>query len=178
MKTKLLLLILLLAPLVLFSQKKGNSHFFKLMVFNEKQEIMLINFDGSWEVPGSRYADDVTIPSFIDTMSKDHGIEVDNTELAALVTFHHEVREYPTMMFYYHAQYVSGNLTTPSWGKDVKWFSIADAYRLIPFKEMNYIIKATISEKSVLTGAFSIEYNKKTLERTGEFKIINDLKKN
>lgn len=177
MKIKFTLLIVFLFPLILCSQNKGNSHFFKLMVFNEKQEIMLINFDGAWEVPGARYSENSTIPVFIDSMSKKHGIKVKNTELAALVTFHHKVREYPTMMFYYRAQYLSGNLVTPSWGQDVKWFSIEDAYKLIPYQEMNYIIKSIISEKIFLTGALTIEYDKKTSKRTGEFQIIDDLKK-
>lgn len=81
------------------------------------------------------------------------------------------------MMFYYRAQYLSGNLVTPSWGQDVKWFSIEDAYKLIPYQEMNYIIKSIISEKIFLTGALTIEYDKKTSKRTGEFQIIDDLKK-
>jgi hypothetical protein len=178
MKIKFILLILLLVPFALFSQNKGNSHFFKLMVFNENQEILLINFDGSWEIPGARYSDNLTIPNFINDMSKDHGIKIENSELAALVTFHHEIRDYPTMMFYYNAQYLSGNLSTPSWGQDVKWFSIEDAYNAIPYQEMNYIIKSIISENSFLTGAFIIEYDKNTLERTGAFQVIDDLKKN
>lgn len=177
MKAKVISLMILFIPLVLFSQKKGNSHFFKLMVFNENQEILLINFDGSWEIPGARYTDNSTIPVFVDSMSKDHGIETKNTQLAALVTFHHEIRDYPTMMFYYRTQYLSGDLSTPSWGLDVKWFSVEDAYELIPYQEMNYIIKSIISENSFLTGALSIEYNKKTSERTGKFQIIDDLKK-
>jgi hypothetical protein len=111
-------------------------------------------------------------------MSKDHGIEIENSELAALVTFHHEIRDYPTMMFYYRAQYLSGNLSTPSWGQDVKWFSIEDAYNVIPYQEMNYIIKSIMSENSFLTGALSIEYDKNTRERTGEFQILDDLKNN
>lgn len=165
-------------PFPLFCQNKGNSHFFKLMVFNENQEILLINFDGSWEIPGARYSDNSTIPNFINSMSKDHGIEIKNSELAALVTFHHEIRDFPTMMFYYRAQYLSGNLSTPPWGQDVKWFLIEDAYKVIPYQEMNYIMKSIISENSFLTGAFIIEYDKNTSQRTGTFKVIDELRRN
>jgi len=172
-----LLFFLLFTPFVLFSQNKGNSHFFKLLVFNQNQEILLIKFDGSWEIPGSRYSDNSTIPVFLDSMGDDHGIKINKSKLSALVTFHHEIRKYPTMMFYYSAQYVSGDLSTPSWGQDVKWFSIKKAYELIPYQEMNYIIKSIISENSLLTGALIIEYDKASSKRTGSFRIIDDLKK-
>lgn len=163
-------------PMLAFGQNKGNSHFFKLLVQNEKKEILLINFDGSWEIPGSRYADNSTIPVFLDSMAIDHGIKIKDPKLAALVTFHHEVRDYPTMMFYYRAHYVSGELTTPSWGQDVKWFSLDDAYKAIPYQEMNYILKSIINQDTFLEGALTIEYDKKTSKRTGTFKIIDDLK--
>ena len=123
----------LIFPLILLGQNNGNSHFFKLLVQNNNQEILLINFDGNWEIPGSRYSDNSTIPVFLDAMAKDHGIEIEHSNLAALITFHHEVRDRPTMMFYYRTQYVSGDLYTPSWGQDLKWFSLENAYELIPY---------------------------------------------
>jgi ADP-ribose pyrophosphatase YjhB (NUDIX family) len=160
----------------LFGQNNGNSHFFKLLVFNDNQKILLIKFDGSWEIPGARYNTNTTIPVFIDKMAKDHGISIENSKLAAFVTFHHEIRDYPTMMFYYRAQYISGDLSTPSWGQEVKWFSLDDAYKIIPYQEMNYIIKSIIAEKELLTGALRIEYDEKTSQRTGQFDILDDLK--
>jgi len=172
---KFVLTIVLMFPLIVFGQNKGNSHFFKLLVQNDNQEILLINFDGSWEIPGSRYSDNSTIPVFLDSMAKDHGIEIEDSKLAALITFHHEVRDYPTMMFYYRTQYVSGDLSTPSWGQDVKWFSIENACKVIPYKEMSYIIKSIVNQDSFVEGAFIVEYDKNTFKRTGNFRIIDDL---
>ena len=170
-------LLVLFFPMTLLGQNKGNPHFFKLLAFNQNQEILLINFDGSWEIPGSRYDENSTIPKFIDSMAEDHGIKVNGTKLSALVTFHHETRKLPTMMFYYRSNYESGELVTPSWGKDVRWFSLEEAYKVIPYQEMNYIIKSIVSENRLLTGALIIEYDKQTYRRTGSFRIIDPLKK-
>lgn len=171
---KHVLTFLLFFPLAIFGQNEGNSHFFKLIVLNENNEILLINFDGSWEIPGARYSSNNTIPNFVDKMADDHGITIEKTNLEALVTFHHQVRDFPTMMFYYRAQYVSGNLVTPSWGEDVKWFSFEKAYALIPYEEMNYIIKSIFAEKEFITGALEVEYDQNN-KRTGKFKIIEEL---
>ena len=171
---KLYFVFILITTSVVVGQNKGNSHFFKLLVFNKSQEVLLIKFDGSWEIPGARYDTNTTIPEFIAGMAKDHGIAIKNLKLAALATFHHEVRDYPTMMFYYRATHFSGNLKNPSWGQEVKWFSLDDAYKLIPYQEMNYIIKTIVSEKRILTGAFKIIYDKNTLMRTGQFQIMED----
>jgi len=171
---KILFTSVLLLTAFGFAQNSGNSHFTKLLVMNQKQEVLLINFDGSWEIPGSRYKKNTTIPLFLDEMSHDHGIKVKNHKLAALVTFHHEVRDRPTMMLYYTAVYDSGKIKTPSWGQDVKWFKLEDAYKLIPYQEMVHIMKAILKTDEVLTGALTVEYDENT-KRTGTFKIIDPL---
>ena len=176
MKTlRKIFLLILFIPVFSMSQNKGNPHFFKLLAFNENHEILLIKFDGSWEIPGSRFSGDSTMPIFIDGMAKKHGIKVENTKLSAVVTFHHETRKVPTMMFYFQSHYTSGELSTPSWGEDLKWFPAEKAYELIPYEEMNYIIKSIISKDDFLTGAFTIKYDSAG-KRTGKFQIIDDLK--
>lgn len=159
-----------------FSQNKGNPHFFKLLVTNEKNEIMVINWDGEWEIPGTRYRNNTTINECLEEMAKNHGITVKEKQLGALITFHHEVRDLPTMMFYYEAKYDGGELTYPSWESGVKWVTPEEAYKIIPFKEMNYIIKSIIDEEDQLHGAFTINYNHETRKRIG-FEIIEELKK-
>jgi hypothetical protein len=173
---KIALLYFLLLPFFAFSQHNANSHFFKLLVFNQNQEVLLIKFDGEWEIPGSRYKTNTTIPLKLDQMAADHGITIQNHDLKALVTFHHQNRDYPTMMFYYQADFVSGDLVTPSWGQDVKWFTLKKAYELIPYQEMNHIIQSIVKSNDVLEGALEIEYDKSTGKRTGQFKVLEKLK--
>ncbi|MGB5983157.1 MAG: hypothetical protein WBG46_13530 [Nonlabens sp.] len=173
--TILFLGFLLMFCTLALSQNSGNPHFFKLLIMNQKQEILLIDFDGSWEIPGSCYKMDSTIPVFLDEMALDHGVKIQNDRLVALVTFHHEVRDLPTMMFYYTADYFSGNLKTPSWGRNVQWFKLQDAYEIIPFKEMVHIIKSIQKQNDLLSGALKIKYDQNG-KRTGEYEVLDALK--
>lgn len=175
MKTLYTLLLgsLSFVSFVSFAQNSGNPHFFKLIIQNEQKEILLIKYEGAWEVPGSRYKGSKTITEFVEDMGQKHGVVIDDIQLKALVTFHHEIRNYPTMMFYFKAEYRSGELIIPSWGEDVAWYSLEEAYEFIPFPEMNYILK-NISETDLLQGAFKITYDIENEERKG-FEIIQDL---
>jgi len=168
-------LLLSLLSVISFAQNSGNPHFFKVIIQNEQKEILLIKYEGAWEVPGSRYKGSKIITEFVEDMGQKHGVVIDDIQLKALITFHYEIRDYPTMMFYFKAEYKSGELIIPSWGEDVAWFSLEKAYEVIPFPEMNYILK-NLSETDLLQGAFKITYDTKSKERIG-FEIIQDLTK-
>jgi len=171
----ILALLIALGSLSLCAQNAGNPHFFKLIIQNKKKEILLIKYEGAWEIPGARYKKDETITSCLNQMASDHGVSIKKSKLRALVTFHHEVRTNPTIMFYYKVDYEKGELEVPKWGEDVKWFSKEEAYKVIPFPEMNYIIQKVESKKcGLLEGAFKITYDKETKQRKG-FEIIEDL---
>ena len=77
-------------------------------------------------------------------------------------------------MLYYSARYKDGESKIPEWGQDVKWFSLDEVYKLIPYPEMKKIIEK-INEKpeTVWGGALKITYDKVSKKRTG-YEIIED----
>jgi len=174
MKKYIFLLLLFLTHFTLFAQ---NRNFFKLYVTNEKNEVMLIKFDGEWEIPGANYKSSQTISQFLDTMANDHGISIGGKKLRGMITFHHEIRDNPTITLYYSAKYKSGTLNTPNWGQEVKWFSFEEACKIIPYGEMVEIMKKINTNKKTLWGgAIIISYDKETSKRKG-YKILEDFYK-
>jgi hypothetical protein len=173
MKKNALILLFILTQLTLFGQTRNdNRNFFKLYITNNKNEVMLIKFDGEWEIPGASYKSTQTISQFLDTMANDHGITIEEKKLRGQITFHHEIRENPTVMLYYTAKFKSGTLKTPTWGQDVKWFSIDKAYELIPYGEMVEIMKKINKNRKILWGgALKITYDKETKKRKGYEKL-------
>lgn len=171
MKKFNLMLLFVLIQIALFAQ---NRNFFKLYVTNEKNEVMLIKFDGEWEIPGASYKSSKTISQFLDTMANDHGITIEEKKLRGQITFHHEIRDSPTIMLYYTAKYKSGMVKTPNWGQEVKWFSLDEACKIIPYGEMVEIMKKINKDKKTLWGgAFIITYDKEKNMRKG-YKILED----
>jgi hypothetical protein len=171
-KQLLFAFLLVLPTLSIGQEKKDNRNFFKLYITNDKSEIMLIKFDDSWEIPGAGYKGTQTISQFLDTIANDHGITIKDKKLRGQITFHHEIRDNPTIMLYYTAKYQNGNLKTPEWGQEVKWFSLKEAYKIIPFPEMIDIIKKINEDKkTVWGGALKITYDKESNKRKGFEKI-------
>lgn len=174
--------IVLIAAVLLCSfsvqaQKKGNRNFFKLYVLNDKKEVMLIKFQGEWEIPGAAYAASSPISVFLDTIGMQHGITIDSKHLAAQITFHHQTRENPVIMLYYTARYKEGTLKTPGWGEEMKWVPLAEAYHMIPYPEMVAIMKKIDESKgTVWGGAITITYDMETKKRTG-YQVMEDFYK-
>lgn len=146
-----LLWLCLLSQYASFGQADVYS-FFKLVITNSQQQILLVNWDGSWEVPGSRYNQPISIRQFIDSIAAHHGIKVGESKLRGAFTFHYASRPSPTLIQYYSSLYISGELKVPSDCSDIRWFSLADAKKAIPYSEMRLILQQISSTKGVTWG--------------------------
>lgn len=172
-----LVFLLALSSLSFAQERKDNRNFFKLYVINDKKEVLLIKFQEAWEIPGAAYKIPQTIAQFLDTIAQHHGITITDKKLRGQITFHHEIREEPTIMLYYTAKYQSGELNTPKWGQDLKWVPLEQAYQLIPFPEMVEIMKKMNEDKKTVWGAaLKITYDKDTKRRKG-FEVLENFYK-
>jgi hypothetical protein len=158
MKNKIAFLFLLfIIPFVSFSQADVYS-FFKLVITNSKKQILLVKWDGAWELPGEKYNQPHSTSKFIDSIAIAHGIVVNTPRISGIYTFHYSNRINPTLMQYYTAVYQKGTLKTPPDCSDIGWFSKEDAMKLIPYFEMRLILQKALSTKNkVWGGAFKIE---------------------
>jgi len=151
---KIIVFVLLGVSMTSFSQSVvDNYSFFKLFVTNTKNEVMLVKWKDAWEIPGKRYRGSKTVKEFVGLMASNHGLMVDDIKLNALITFHYNTKPNPTLMQYYTAKYVSGDLRLPFGSSEVKWVKLEDAYKWIPYAEMVNIMQHIESEPSVLWGA-------------------------
>lgn len=154
-----------------YSQVPENYSFFKLYVKNDKNETMLVEWDKEWEIPGRKYKGSNTVNEFVKLMAENHGIVVKNVKLRALVTFHYDTKPNPTLMQYYTADFVSGNLKAPLGVSNVKWFTKKDVYTSIPYSEMVEIMQYIDKDTSTLwTGAYKITKKTNSSKRTSSIK--------
>ncbi|HEX2967760.1 MAG TPA: hypothetical protein VHO46_01560 [Bacteroidales bacterium] len=112
----------------------------KLLVTNEKGEILLLGDKDGFEITGARYNDSLSVKEFVNWMGDRMGIKIKNIRLRGLLTFHYEGRSNPTLMHYYTAEYESGDLVLPEGCDKIEWVEISKSAELIPFDEMNKII--------------------------------------
>jgi hypothetical protein len=168
---KLTFLILILGiSLISFSQdKRDNYSFMKLLVSNEKGEILLLGDKDGLEITGARYNDTLSIKEFVNWMGNRMGIKVKNIRLRGLLTFHYEWRTNPTIMHYYTAEYESGELILPDGCEMIKWVDMSKSSEFIPFDEMNKIIERIRDCDYLFGGSFWIWKDTTTGKRKSEF---------
>ncbi len=173
MKTKhALVLLLLFCSSRLFAQQ-DNYTFFKLIVFNNDNKIMLVKWGGSWEIPGTRYNIPSPIASFVDTLALEHGINVDHKKLNGLFTFKYENRPALTIMQYYTAQFKSGKLKVPESCEDIGWFTVKEALAIIPYPEMRRIVEKITGNPKTLWGAAIKKSGNNEVDFTEDFYELN-----
>ena len=136
--------------------KKDNYSFMKLLVTNEKGEILLLGDGAGLEITGARYNDSLSIKEFVNWMGDRMGIKIKNIRLRGLLTFHYEGRSNPTLMHYYTVEYESGDLILPKGCEIIKWVEISKSADLIHFDEMNKIIKKINECDYLFGGSFRI----------------------
>lgn len=136
--------------------KVDNYSFMKLYVTNDKGEVLLLGSGNNWEITGARYNDTLSIHDFVNWMAQRMGIQITNIRLRGLLTFHYTYRTSPTIMHYYTADYKSGNLLLPDGCDGIKWVKKNETQKLIPFEEMNMIIKKINDCKYLFGGSFWI----------------------
>lgn len=151
MKRYTFILLLLFYGTHLFAQQ-DNYSFLKLMIFNTDGKIMLVKWDGAWEIPGTRYNQPITLSKYVDTLAAEHGVSILNKKLNGLFTFEYENRATLTIMHYYTALYEKGKLTVPESCEDIGWFTIEDALKNIPYEEMRLIVSKITTTPNELWG--------------------------
>lgn len=157
MKRLIFLILLIGLCSVSFGQsKKDNYSFIKLIVTNEKGEMLLVGDNESLEVTGARYNDTVSLKEFINWMGNRMGIKITNIRLRGLLTFHYDWRSNPTLMHYYTAEYASGELILPEGCEKIEWVDMSKTSDLIPYEEMNRIIQKISECEYLFGGSFRI----------------------
>lgn len=168
----LLFLVNLIYSINLCAQQ-DNYSFLKLAVLNEEQNIMLVKWNGAWEIPGIRYNQPVSILKFLDTLAAEHGITIANKKLNGLFTFEYEHRSVLTVMHYFTATYKDGNLKVPSNCEDIGWFDLKAAFGMIPFKEMVDILQLMSSQPDRLWGGAIKKSESGEVDYTEDFYKLN-----
>lgn len=168
MKHFILILLVSFYSSCLFSQQ-DNYSFLKLMVFNSEDKIMLVKWNGAWEIPGTRYNEPVTLSKYIDALATEHGISVQNKKLNGLFTFEYENRPVLTIMYYYTALYEKGKITVPESCEEIGWFTIEEALIKIPYKEMKLIVSKIRTSPNNLWGGAVKKLNDNTIEFVEDF---------
>lgn len=79
------LFLFLIFNCIRLGTQNDNYSFTKLMAFNNENKIILVKWNGAWEVPEMRYSSPLTLSKIIDVLASEHGITVQNKKLSGFL---------------------------------------------------------------------------------------------
>jgi hypothetical protein len=173
MKATLTFVFILLAfELLSQNQNIDNYSFFKLYVTNDKAEVLLVKWEGQWEIVGNRYNESLSVKEFVKKMGNEMGIEVQDVKLCGLFTQKWEGVNPTTLMHYYKANFISGTIKPPSDCTDIKWFSFDEALKTIPYEIMTSMMQQINKNPGKVIGAHFERY--KDANNVSKHRTIQD----
>ncbi len=152
-KTGITIIMTLIICCAFGQDKKDNYSFFKLYVTNEKDQVLLVKWEGQWEIVGDKYNEPMSIREFLNKIAFDMGITIKDPTLCAIYTQKWKGNNPPTIMHYYKAKYSEGDLKVPSECTDIRWFSFDDAINTIPYPIMISTLKEIKKNPGKVMGA-------------------------
>lgn len=153
MKTILVFALILITRTLSAQEKIDNYSFLKLYVINDEHKVLLVKWEDEWEIAGDRYNDPLSVKGYLNKMAGDMGIIIADPKLCGIYTQKWKEGENLTLMQYYQAKYVGGDLKIPDDCTDIKWFSYEDALEVIPYENMVRIMKKIKMHPGKVIGA-------------------------
>ncbi len=172
MRLRLILVFTIMTCSLFGQEKKDNYSFFKLYVTNEKDEVLLVKWDGQWEIAGDKYNESLSIKEFLNKMAGDMGVKIVDPKLCGMFTQKWQGNNPPTIMHYYKAKYFGGDLKIPADCTDIKWFSFDEAIKTIPYEVMTSMMKQIKGNPGKVIGAAFERY--KDENNATQYKTIED----
>lgn len=95
----------------------------RLLISNEKQEILLVRHKNGWMTPALRHQSNMTIQSGLSELAADYGGQISAPELAGMFMFLPEYKKGASFRQYFRANWLGGELVTPEGLLETRWFS-------------------------------------------------------
>jgi hypothetical protein len=140
------------------NQQVKNFNYFKLVVINEQDQMLLVHYKDIWEPAGKKYDQAATIREVIIGMAAEMGVQVYDIKLRAMIGKFYGQAKHPIIFNYVTAKYLSGDLVVPEGCTDIKWFDKNEGIEEIPFKPMKSILSTVFNndENYLWGGSFRI----------------------
>jgi hypothetical protein len=147
---------------------------FKVLFRNSKDEILLVYDDRrqAWEVPGATQQGDATVRNVVDVVANELGVPYAGLRLGGLFTYHNPQTGTTIVRPYYTAKVEGSKNRAKS-----KWFSLAEAKKVIPYLASVQIIEKLSRDPNHVWGAAFEEYGYTSpmLDRSSvKFRVLED----
>ena len=166
---KLLLLLLALFSQPVFAQEESKpSTFHRLLVFNEKNELMVVKVKNStrWVTPGWYQDNRLTIKEGLDELAGSYGLKISTPSLRGVFTLRTDQNNEISTRLVYSTRVDSGEAKAPEIIDEIKWLSTNAAMELITFPHINAQIEQLTKFPETLWGGAQLMYQEDGVYRS------------
>ncbi len=137
---KVLLLLVLSVSSPLFAQQTANiSSFHRLLIFNEKSELMLVRIKDSdrWVTPGWYQDEKLTIRQGLEQLAESYGVKISSPLLRGVFTLKDGQSRVISTRHIYSTSITSGKLEAPALIGEIKWLPVQEAAELVTYPHIS-----------------------------------------
>ena len=152
----------------------------RLIVFNDKKEILMEKYWGGWQTPALRSNQNQSLREGLDSMATAMGISTEPVKLAGIITYKYEgLPDHKEVSYrtHYTAKYKSGNPIKTK-DKEYHWLPIKEALEKISMEALKIETTQIVNNpKVVWGGSFLLTYKDdklQTLKLIEEFYPLTD----
>lgn len=143
-------MILFSSVMVAQSTEKDSYTIQRLLLFNDKDEILLEKHPNGWMTPALRHQEKQSTNQGLYTLATDFGYEISRPKLAGIFTFIPEYKNQASFRQYYRAQMIQGQLQLPEGKIDAQWFSKEKALEMLALPDTKIIFAVRDMTQQVL----------------------------
>ena len=133
MKNLLVLIVLFLIVGKPFAQETTNDSYTiqRLLIFNEKDEVLLEKHENGWMTPALRHNTKVSTNEGLKNLASEFGLTISTPRLSGIFMFIPDYKPDSSFRQHYVCTAVAGELALPEKKLDVKWFAPHQAIELM-----------------------------------------------
>ena len=178
MKKITFLPLIILFAMNSFAQDSNNDSYTiqRLIIFNQKGEILLEKHKNGWMTPALRHNSKVNMNQGLHNLASEFGLKISTPNLAGNFMFISEYKPQSSFRQHFTANLVGGELELPKGKLDAQWFTPSKAIEMMSLPDAKLIFAVRDMTQQVLNypeiiwgGTFTLwKENDKTHYKTSE----------
>jgi len=112
------------------SEKEGKEENYitqRLLIFNDRDEVLLQLNGMGWSTPGQRFDRPLSVRAALDELAARYGVRIDDVRLAGLLTHSYGYSPAISTRTHYHARWAGGEPRAPDGVQSLRWFPREEA---------------------------------------------------
>ncbi|TPN87986.1 NUDIX hydrolase [Aquimarina algicola] len=133
----------------------------RLIVYNDKDQIAMVNYREVWDIPPLRYNTSETYNESLVSLAKAMGIEISKPKLAGIFSFKYGYTNRAALRMFYTARLKKGTLKPKDGWNKVRWMPKNEVLALKDQDVYSYIGTKVIEDTTTLWGGAFYLYKEK-----------------